>query len=138
MNQILVFVFDGLQISQVSHGLMPNLATFADDGVRFENHHSVFPTVTRVNVASITTGRYPGGHGIAGNNFLDRSFNPGRILPALRPELGELFDLERDPNEFDNLWTNPDYKEIRFQLMQKNFDALAFAVDTGSPRVSGF
>ena len=92
MNQILVFVFDGLQISQVSHGLMPNLAAFADDGVRFENHHSVFPTVTRVNVASITTGRYPGGHGIAGNNFLDRSFNPGRILPALRPELGELFE----------------------------------------------
>ena len=53
-------------------------------------------------------------------------------------ELGELFDLENDPNEFDNLWTNPDYKEIRFQLMQKNFDALAFAVDTGSSRVSGF
>ena len=53
-------------------------------------------------------------------------------------ELGELFDLENDPNEFDNLWTNPGYKEIRFQLMQKNFDALAFAVDAGSPRVSGF
>ena len=92
MNQILIFVFDGLQMSQVSHGLMPNLASFADGGVRFENHHSVFPTVTRVNVASITTGRYPGGHGIAGNNFLDRSFHPGRILPALRPELGELFE----------------------------------------------
>ena len=53
-------------------------------------------------------------------------------------ELGELFDLELDPNEFENLWNNPDYTEIRFQLMQKNFDALAFAVDTGSPRVSGF
>ena len=23
---------------------------------------------------------------------MDRSFNPGRVLPALRPELGELFE----------------------------------------------
>ncbi len=53
-------------------------------------------------------------------------------------ELGELFDLEHDPGEFDNLWTNSDYREIRFRLMQQNFDALAFAVDIGSPRVSGF
>ena len=91
MNRVLIFVFDGLQMSQVTPGLMPNLAAFADGGVRFENHHSVFPTVTRVNVASITTGRYPGSHGIAGNNFLDRRFDPGRVLPAMRIELSEMY-----------------------------------------------
>jgi len=51
---------------------------------------------------------------------------------------GELFDLQKDPYEFDNLWDNPDYAEVRFELMKKSFDALAFAVDTGPPRVGRY
>ena len=92
MSRVVVFVFDGLQMSQVTRELMPNLAAFASGGVRFGNHHPVFPTVTRVNVASITTGRYPGGHGLAGNSFIHREMDPGRVLPALRPELSEVIE----------------------------------------------
>ena len=92
MPRVVVFVFDGLQMSQVTPRLTPNLAAFASRGVRFGNHHPVFPTVTRVNVASITTGRYPGGHGLAGNNFVHRDMDPGRVLPALRPELSEVIE----------------------------------------------
>ena len=51
----------------------------------------MFPTVTRVNAASITTGCYPGRHGLAGNEFLDRRFDPARVLPALRDELLEMY-----------------------------------------------
>lgn len=91
MNRVIVFVFDGLQLSQVTPDLMPNLSAFAAAGVRFTNHHSVFPTVTRVNAASITTGCYPGRHGLAGNEFVDRRFDAGRVLPALRDELKEMF-----------------------------------------------
>ena len=91
MNRVVIFVFDGLQMSQVAPDLMPNLSAFADGGVRFMDHHPVFPTVTRVNAASITTGCYPGRHGLAGNEFLDRQFDPGRVLPALRDELLEMF-----------------------------------------------
>src|SRR3546814_10729181 len=38
-------------------------------------------------------------------------------------EKGELFDLEKDPNEFENLWDDPRYLQIKLDLMQKSFDA---------------
>ena len=51
-------------------------------------------------------------------------------------ETGELFDLERDPGEFENLWDDPDHREVRFELMKRSFDALAFAVDIGPEQVA--
>lgn len=53
-------------------------------------------------------------------------------------ETGELFGLERDPDEFDNRWDDSDYAEVRFDLLKLSFDALAFAVDIGSPQVCQF
>jgi hypothetical protein len=38
---------------------MPNLHALGLRGVVFARHHSVFPTVTRVNASSISTGAYP-------------------------------------------------------------------------------
>ena len=52
--------------------------------------------------------------------------------------LGELFDLERDPGEFDNRWDDPVYREVRFELMTANFDAMASAIDIGSQRVGRY
>ena len=72
MHSVLIVVFDGLQSSQVTPELMPNLAGFVTNGVRFTNHHPVYPTVTRVNAASMVTGRSPGGHGIAANTMMFR------------------------------------------------------------------
>ncbi len=51
-------------------------------------------------------------------------------------EHGELFDLETDPWEFKNLWHDPAFAALRFRLMQQNFDALAFAVDPGTPQIT--
>lgn len=53
-------------------------------------------------------------------------------------ETGELFNLTKDPHEFENLWSNPEYAQIRFDLMKRSFDALAFTVDTGPPRVGRY
>ena len=49
-------------------------------------------------------------------------------------EQGELYDLEKDPGEFENLWDDPDSEALRFELMRRNFDALAFSIDPGPPQ----
>ena len=52
--------------------------------------------------------------------------------------LGELFDMQDDPGEFTNLWDDPKHADLRLELLTRSFDALAFAVDTGPPRVGRF
>ncbi len=49
-------------------------------------------------------------------------------------EHGELYDLHEDPGEFNNLWNDPESADLRFDLVRRNFDALAFSVDTGPPQ----
>ena len=90
MTSVLIVVFDGLQPAQVRPDLMPNLSRFADEGVFFENHHPVFPSVTRINAASMVTGRYPGGHGLAANTMVARDYDPALVFSALEPTLADM------------------------------------------------
>jgi arylsulfatase len=53
-------------------------------------------------------------------------------------EKGELFDLYNDPEEFHNLWDDPEYKDIRFDLMKKNFDITVQSIDTGPERLGRY
>ena len=90
MPSVLIVAFDGLQPAQVTTELMPNLASFAEDAVTFGNHHAVFPTVTRVNAASMMTGRYPGAHGLAANTVVFRDYDPNLVFAALEPTLAQV------------------------------------------------
>ena len=90
MANIVIVVFDGLQPAQVTLELMPNLARFAAEGVACNNHHAVFPTVTRANVASIVTGHQPGAHGLTGNMLVIPEFDPHRAINTLEPTLSEV------------------------------------------------
>ena len=38
-------------------------------------------------------------------------------------DFGELYDHQEDPNEFRNLWDDPDHALLRAKLTQRNFDA---------------
>lgn len=90
MSSVIIVGFDGLQPAQVTPERMPNLSAMAAEGVVFENHHSVFPTMTRVNLASIHTGCYPGRHGLAANNIVVRELDPTRPITLKREDLTEV------------------------------------------------
>lgn len=90
MTPVIIVVFDGLQPAQVTPDLMPNLSRLASDGVTCANHHAVFPTVTRANVASIVTGHLPGAHGLTANTLVIPEFDPCRAFSALEPTLTEV------------------------------------------------
>ena len=52
--------------------------------------------------------------------------------------IGELFDMESDPQEHHSLWDSPDHQDIKLDLMQRSFDATVLAADPGPPRVSSY
>lgn len=62
-----VVVFDGLRPDYVTATRMPNLHAFGASGVVSTAHHSLFPTVTRVNASALITGANPGAHGVLDN-----------------------------------------------------------------------
>ncbi len=62
-----LMVWDGLRPDMVTSAWTPNLLDMENEGVRFAHHHSVYPTVTMVNAASIATGAYPTATTIVGD-----------------------------------------------------------------------
>jgi len=53
-------------------------------------------------------------------------------------DIGELYDLAEDPNEFRNLWYDAGSKPLKLALMKRLFDAVMLATDDGQPRVGYF
>ena len=90
LSKVLIFGIDGLQLSQVIPEKMPNLSKLKSRGTFWSQHHSVFPTVTRVNTVSMLTGCNPGTHGLAGNYVVLRDYDPSEVIPLLQPELEEV------------------------------------------------
>jgi Type I phosphodiesterase / nucleotide pyrophosphatase len=94
-----LMVWDGLRPDLVTQRDTPNAFAFQNEGVRFNNHHSLFPTVTMVNAATLATGEPPGGSGI----FEDMMyFLPllGKTLssdPFLGHEINGPINIERSP-----------------------------------------
>ncbi len=89
----LLIVLDGLRPDYVQPALMPNLHALAERGVVFTDHHAVYPTVTRVNAASISTGAYPETHGLLGNSVFFPRVDATRFLST--GERDNLLRIER-------------------------------------------
>lgn len=66
-RRVLIFGADGLRPDQIDPSLMPNYARLIAGGTRFDSFYSAYPTHTRVNMSTLTTGTRPGTHGVVGN-----------------------------------------------------------------------
>src|SRR5215471_7593880 len=103
----LVIVVDGLRPDYVTDQMMPRLYRLGRRGIVFTAHHSVFPTVTRVNASSFVTGAYPETHGLLGNTIYVPSVSATKTL-----DTGERGDLEAVERAEGRLLTAPTLGEI--------------------------
>src|SRR6185369_7029694 len=77
---ILIVVMDGLRPDSINREDTPTIFRLREEGVNFINSHSVFPTVTRVNSAAISTGHYPDVNGLVSNSMFVPEVNPTRPI----------------------------------------------------------
>src|SRR5215831_7940374 len=103
----LVIVVDGLRPDYVTPDVMPRLYRLGRRGIVFTAHHSVFPTVTRVNASSFVTGSYPETHGLLGNTIYIPAVSATRVL-----DTGERENLEAVEHAEGRLLTAPTLGEI--------------------------
>src|SRR6266852_6721790 len=61
-------------------GDTPTLFRLRAEGVDFTNSHAVFPTVTRVKAAALSTGAQPGTNGLLGNQMYIPAVDPRRAF----------------------------------------------------------
>ena len=50
--------------------------------------------------------------------------------------LGELYDLEKDPGEFINLWNDKKYKDLKNNLIARHLDVLMKTIPPGVERIA--
>ncbi|MFN8060230.1 MAG: alkaline phosphatase family protein [Vicinamibacterales bacterium] len=93
VGRVVLIVVDGLRPDQVTPEVMPRLHALGLRGMVFDAHHSVFPTVTRVNAPSFATGSYPESHGVLGNAIYAPSVFPAKAVNTASHE--ELLAMDR-------------------------------------------
>jgi len=64
--------------------------------------------------------------------------NAHKMIVYHGTDQGELYDLENDPDEFENLWNNPAQAELKTQMLKDAFDASVFTMDPTPPREGPF
>jgi predicted AlkP superfamily pyrophosphatase or phosphodiesterase len=86
----LIVFFDGLRPDYITESQMPHLFAFKKKAAWGKHHHSVFPTVTRVNSASYATGSYPGTHGLLGNSIYIPEVAPNKPIGTTYADLSKI------------------------------------------------
>src|SRR5438309_5232115 len=66
-EHVVLIVWDGMRADFVKEEYAPNLMKLAASGVQFQNHHSVYPSLTNVNATVFATGVFPNRSGMIGN-----------------------------------------------------------------------
>ncbi len=77
----------------------------------------------------------PDGNGTRASMYFDGRYKLN-VYHGL--DLGELFDLQEDPSEFNDLWSDPAHAEIKCKLLARHFDAMMLVSDAGPERTAGY
>ena len=84
---MVLLVWDGMRPDFVSEERTPNLWKFAQQGVTFARHHSVYPTATQVNGTALATGMYPARSGLIANREYRPNINLERPIDTAVEEV---------------------------------------------------
>ncbi|NND95928.1 MAG: sulfatase-like hydrolase/transferase [Pirellulaceae bacterium] len=77
---------------------------------------------------------FTGGSGTFGTMFRTERY---KLCMYHDKQLGELYDLQVDPWEFDCLWNSPQHQSIKHDLIRQAFDAhVVLTTDMGSRRIA--
>jgi arylsulfatase len=108
------------------HSLLPILQGQADP--------SLLRSSVRSEYFDALDPEFTGGSGTFGTMFRTRSH---KLCMYHDKNLGELYDLENDPWEFEDLWDSPSHQPIKHRLIREAFDAhVVLTTDMGSPRIA--
>jgi hypothetical protein len=66
-RRVLIIGADGLRPDNISRDVTPTCWRLAQEGTLFSSFHSAYPSATRVCMSTLTTGTYPGRHGVFAN-----------------------------------------------------------------------
>ena len=53
-------------------------------------------------------------------------------------DIGELYDLETDPQEFNDLWSDSRYEDLKLRLLRRHIDAFAATTTAGIERIKAY
>lgn len=93
---VAILIVDGLRPDLVTPGTTPTLWRLQREGNVYLDSHSVFPSVTRVNGASLSTGAYPARHGLVGNTMYVPSVAPQPLSAGEWENLARIADAAPD------------------------------------------
>ena len=71
-HNVILFVPDGMRAKMVTPETAPTMVAIRDQGINFQNSHSMFPTFTMPNSSAMATGHWIGDTGAFSNADLCR------------------------------------------------------------------
>ncbi len=78
--------------------------------------------------------KFTGGTGSFGTMYRDQRY---KLVVYHNHNLGELYDLQEDPWEFQDLWPKPEYANIKNRLILESFNAhVNLTTNVGSQRIA--
>jgi len=118
-RRAIIINIDGAKRDALYNSLadMPNMLTIVNDGVKFTDAKTVFPSITLAAQASIFTGNYPGKHKIAGNIWFERNsqtyrkywmdiwydmWNDGQANEDLNPTVDTIYEAAKNDKNMDS------------------------------------